>query len=199
MRTSRAKGPSPFASCRVVATSVVAFLVLGCGSRTPEPRDPSDQNPTGEGEAAVEAPTPEALVIFPFQMGDHSGDDVMLHEDGRLSSERLGRDIGVLHADGRFVDPNGSLVATLRPDGAIALPDGALFELRITAEDTLRHRVREHLEVRIQDDGTIVGLDLAPQGQTSEESFGSVMSFVPAGRRTALYVLALATQLLGGD
>jgi len=175
-----------------------ALLVTGCGASTPEPQtaDVGETPPVEDTGGEAQAPAPGELLIYEFQMGDHTGDDVMLHDDGRLTSERLGQDLGVLRSDGRFSAPNGTVLATLQADGNIVLADGTEFELMITADETLRHRVNQHLEIRISGDGTIVGFE---GGQAGDEGFGSVIGFVPAGRRTALFILAIAAQLLGAD
>ncbi len=199
MRTVRRQ----VASCGAVLSVAVPLLAwcgaAGCGSRTPQPVEPEDPPPeTAEPrpETGQEQQDQGAIVIVPFQMGDHTGDDVLLHADGTIHGEREDVDFGIVHPDGRFTDLQGNTIATLQPDGTIELAEGGSLDVWITPEGALRHRQQPGLEIVIRDDGSIVGVDSTLEGAESQETFGSILAYTPEAERTALYVLALMSQLL---
>jgi hypothetical protein len=187
-------------SASVTLTVLAALGAVGCGSRS-TPAETADQvQVEAPPQVAAEPPpqpAPGELLIYSFTMGDHTGDDLVLHEDGRLVREASGQDLGVVRPDGSFTDPSGALLARLEPDGTVVLADGTTLNVMLTPQGTLRRREGSGGEVRIRDDGAIVGVGGVNQGE--EQAFGEVRGYRAEGHRTAIFVLALATELFRGE
>ncbi len=137
----------------------------------------------------------ELLPIEPFRLGEGAGDDLVLHADGRLEREGNGDVYGTIHADGRFTAAIRGVVYTLQPDGTIFREDGTSLLVALTEDDCLRHR-RIDREMRIRDDGTLVGIDASLAGARSEEVLGRVQGNLPAIRRPALFAVAVMNDLV---
>jgi hypothetical protein len=151
------------------------------------------------GRSSVTQPAAEVAVrIVPFRVGDGSGDDIVMDRRGRLERARTGEALGILRHDGRFLDEGGDLRFTLGPDGSIVRDDGTALPVALTTEATLRHRGAE-LEVRIWDDGAVVGVDSTLPGAVIEEVFAhvEVEGDLAAARRAILFTLAVADELMG--
>jgi hypothetical protein len=195
------RGAAHIGSQALGAAALLALLaVASCSSGTPPPETVDGEGPIEpieETPEPVDHPVATMLTIRPFQMGDHTGDDVMLRADGTLYGERAARVLGTVHPDGRFSDPQGIFLASLRDDGTIELAQGNELGIRISPEGSLQHQQYPDVEIQIREDGSIVGVDSSAESQGTDEPFGSVQNITPETRMTALFVLALMSELLG--
>lgn len=151
---------------------------------------------TGSTRAIRNADTETVrLEILPFRLGQGLGADLVLHGDGRLEEERNGEILGTIRPDGRFIAVQRDTEYALQPDGSIVREDGTVLLVALSDDDCLRHR-RLDREMRVRDDGRVVGIDATLPGARSEELLMRVSGDPDSIRRVALFTVAVVNDLV---
>jgi hypothetical protein len=125
------------------------------------------------------------LKLARLELSNARGETLLLDTDGSVSvpSESESRRVGTLSADGRFVAPDGALIARLSPEGEVFAGDGAKLAVTIDAAGVVHPPNGGTLT--FGDDGKLTGGNPnAPETR--------MQGLAPDNRRTAAFLLVLA-------
>lgn len=169
-----------------------ALLVSACGGgRAAGPTAPVA--PTAAA-SAVSAPvvTPEELTgvrgdleLAEMSLVKDGVAELVLHPDGTLEMPTEQRIAGRLERDGRFLNPQGNLLATLTPEGEVVVGDDEYLPVTIDQQGSVK-LLKEGRTVRLLPDGTLDGAN--PSGPKI-----TITGFSDKTRRTAMFLLVLAS------
>jgi hypothetical protein len=190
----------------LVAPTAVFLLIVevGCASDPPATATrPVAEPRVGAAEPARETPSRGRLTIAPLKIAPVGSRTPMLtlEADGRVSL--VDEPLGTLHADGRLVFvADEQVVATVGEDGRVEItgPQNARQRLPGTLAGDLRAfegRMRSAFVIDERGDARGAGgvLQLLPGGETSDGRL-VVIGMTPSTRRTAMYLIVLATMFL---
>ncbi len=162
-------------------------IAAGCTpSPTPTaPGPPRPPTPTAPGPPRTRAPNPRAtpaLTLSKVEFLDSGGDvGFVLEADGRLvHTDKL---VGQIFADGRFVDPNQRVRATLKTDGTVVGKTGLPLG-KLDATGAFQDKDRR---VWFSAEGSLVS--------TKPEVMIKARGLTPTSRRAAMFALIVISYI----
>jgi hypothetical protein len=125
------------------------------------------------------------LALGELMLEQNGNPGLQLRSNGVVQLPREGKVLGRLNGDGRFTNPRGELLARLTEDGEVVLPDDEYLPVTISGEGALK-LLKEGRTIQLRDDGAV-------EGTSPGAPVVTVRGVTPGTRRTALFLLVLAS------